>query len=213
MKSLILLSALISVQAFAGTIICNLKADGTTDRNIQTAEDADQPDVIDFLRVEGLIDAEGFLTVRRGVDTMATFKSKRDGTKLCQGVNVSEDAATIGGSPKTGWRKAQLDSKAFKIRLYRDPVTKEIQATTYTDSARLTLRNCDFIEEDGDQEALKALWDETHDPELEEQAQRDQEAAAKRLRENYLRKAEQFLGIAPGSRASSLPPIEADAVR
>lgn len=211
MKGLILLTALLSTQAFAGTIICNRMVDGSMNPEVKTTEDADQPEVVDFLRVEGLIDAEGFLTVRKGIPTMATFKSKRDNTNICQGVNVNEDGPNSGGSPTTGWWKSQLDSKAFKIRLFRDPVTKEIQATTFTDSNKLVFRNCEFIEEEGDQEELKALWEANHDPEMEEQMRKDSEEAQKRLADHFKMKAERFLGITPGGKGSSFTAEEAAA--
>lgn len=183
MKSLILLTALIGAQAFAGTIVCNRQTDGTTNENVKTVEDADKPEVVDFLRVEGLIDSEGFLTVRRDLPTMASLISKRNGTDICRGVNVNELPENSGGSPTTGWRRSQLDSKALKIKLFRDPVSKEISATTVTDNAKLFFTNCQFYSEEGDQEALKELWDETHDPELEAKMEEDAREGRNKLPE------------------------------
>lgn len=198
MKSLILLTAFIGAQAYAGTIVCNRQLEDTQ-LEVKTVEDADKPEVVDFLRVEGLVDAEGFLDVRRDMPSMATVISKPNKIDICRGVNISQVATESAGSPQKGWRKAKLDSSALRIRLLRNHDTGEITAVASTGDTKIVFRSCQFIAEEGDQEALKAIWEETHDPEMEEQLKKDREESEKRLSEEFRRKAEQFLGISAGS--------------
>lgn len=155
MKTLILMAAaIIGIQSHAGMIVCANLADG---------------EVTDFLRIDGLLDDEGDLTLRPDRDSIITLLSRKHNFSLSQGFNFNpnKDLVPMGHY----WKKEKLQSAGLRVRLNRAD-NGVITAKAADSATGVGFSNCHYVYESGDREAVqaraKALEEMQEDPELME---------------------------------------------
>lgn len=155
MKTLLLMAAaIIGIQSHAGMIICANIADG---------------EVTDFLRIDGLLDDQGDLSVRPDRDSMITLISRRSNFNFSQGFNINpnKDLVPMGHY----WKKEKLQSAGLRVRLNRDD-NGVITAKAADSASGIDFTSCQYVYEKGDTEAVqakaKALEEMQEDPELVE---------------------------------------------
>lgn len=147
-------AAIIGVQAQAGMIVCSNEADG---------------EVVDYLRIEGLLDDNGDLNVRPDRDSMVTFVSRKNNVDICTGFNINpnKDLVPMGQY----WKIEKLFSAGFRVRLNRND-NGIITAKAADSAIGVDFSNCIYVYEVGDSEAVqakaKALEDMADDPEFKE---------------------------------------------
>lgn len=153
MKTLILMAAaIIGIQAHAGMIVCSNEADG---------------EVTDYLRVDGLLDDNGDLTVRPDRESMITFVSRKNNVDLCRGFNINpnKDVVPMGQY----WKLEKLLSAGLRVRLNRAD-NGMITAKAADTAVGVDFNYCTYIYETGDSEAVQAkakeLEEIAEDPEM-----------------------------------------------
>jgi hypothetical protein len=175
MKGLILIfSVIVGSQANAAKLVCINSAHNISPEP-ENSSQIDQPEVIDYLEIVGLLDSEGLLEVRADQPTIGTFVSKPNHLDICQGMNINPDQDPQ--SPNAGWKTAKLDSLAFRVRLERNQQTGEVQAIAAVPDRHVNFRNCWFIKEADDDEIVRNKMEELSKPLDEEPAMRGQNSA------------------------------------
>lgn len=138
MKSTILIMALgLSLNAHAGFVEC-LNGEG------------------DFVRVEGLINHEGIIEAHPDKTTAITLDSSKQAAKHYNQLSQI-DPSFFGGSRQIQF--CGVDGGGIKVRLILDPRTGKVDVRAASSGTwnSISFKNCNYVVEDGDAEAIEAF--------------------------------------------------------